>query len=216
MSVENSNTSIHLEQWFKGDRKSLDTLVQQNLPWIHARVSQRLGGLLRAKGDTCDYVQDAMVQFLQYAPHFVISDENQFRALLAKIVENALRKKHHWYTARRREIARERPLPSDTLLCLDPIREKVRTPSQSVGQHEDEAWIRLGMEFLDPDDRDVLVLRNWDNLSFVKIGEKLEMTADGARKRNKRAMLRLSKIVASLRKGEFDTILDKEDRKNQP
>lgn len=203
----NSETSINLEKWFHGNREGLDALVQRNLQWIHDRVRMRLGHLLRSKGDTCDYVQDAIVQFLQYAPKFLMSDENQFRALLAKIVENALRKKHDWFTARRRAISRERPLPGDTVLCLDPALDKVRTPSQSAGRHEDEAWLRMGMEFLDPDDREVLVLRNWDNLSHKEIGRRLEISEEAARKRNKRAMLRLSKVVLSLRKRKIDSLL---------
>ena len=94
------------------------------------------------KGETCDYVQDAIVQFLQYGPRFTISNDARFRGLLAKIVENVLCNKYHWFIARRREIARERPLPSDTVLNLDPPRHAVDSPSMAADKHEQEAWVR--------------------------------------------------------------------------
>jgi hypothetical protein len=59
-----------------------------------------------------DVVQEAAVQFLNYGLRFIISDDKRFRGLLARIVENVLRDKHDWFTAQRREIARQRPLPS--------------------------------------------------------------------------------------------------------
>jgi RNA polymerase sigma factor (sigma-70 family) len=203
-----SQTWLFLQQWNQGDQEGLNALVERHIPWIRAHVSRRLGPLLRKKGDTCDYVQDAMIQFLQYGPRIHLSDENHFRALLARIIENTLRKKHDWYTARRREIARERPLPSDTILCLDPQQVHVRTPSQSAGGHEEEAWIRLGMELLDPEDCEVLVLRQWDNLSFAEVGEHLGISTEAARKRNNRAVLRLSDVVLALRRRELDSLLE--------
>ena len=57
-------TSIYLQQWHQGDQKALDSLIERHLAWIHEKVRGRLGGLLREKGETCDYVQDAVIQFM--------------------------------------------------------------------------------------------------------------------------------------------------------
>jgi len=88
--------------------------LERHLPWIQKQVRLRLGSKLRAKGETCDYVQDAVVQFLHYGPRIMISSDRQFRALLARIVENALCDKHDWFTARRRDMTYEK--------LTDPVR----------------------------------------------------------------------------------------------
>lgn len=208
MTAGNTKTFQYLTQWHTGDRKGLDALLEHHLPWINAQVRKRMGPLLRGKGETCDYVQDAMVEFLRYGPRFTLSNEALFRALMVKIVDNALRHRHAWFTARRRDIAREHPLPSDTVLFLDSPEGLKQTPSQSAARHEQEAWIRLGMEFLDPEQREVLILRKWDNLSFPDIGKRLGITSTAARLRHNRALGRLGSVVCKLRSGELNRVVD--------
>lgn len=210
MSHGDSKTSLFLKQWHGGDQEGLDALLQRHLPWLHSKVHHRMGPVLRKKAETSDYVQDVVIQFLRDSPRFVLSNEGAFRALLLRIVENTLRDKHDWFTARRRAVARERPLPSDTILFLDAPQHPVKTPSKSVEQHEQEAWIRLGMEFLDSEDREVLVLRQWDNLSFEEIGERFGLKSNAAWKKHDRALCRLGEIVSTLRGGKATRIIEEE------
>jgi RNA polymerase sigma factor (sigma-70 family) len=215
MSKGGSKTSLFLKQWHGGDQKSLYELVQRHLPWIHANVRHRMGPVLKKKGETSDYVQDVLIQFMRDSPRFVLSNEVSFRALLLKIVDCTLRDKHDWYTARRRAVARERPLPSDTILDLDAGRRTVRTPSKSAAFHEQEAWIRLGMELLDPEDREVLVLRQWDELSFSEIGKQFGLKANAAWKKHDRAVCRLGEVVSALRSGDVNRIAEVDARDHE-
>jgi RNA polymerase sigma-70 factor (ECF subfamily) len=203
MKAGKKEATEFLQQWHSGDRQGLDALLERHLPWIHAHVRKRMGPVLRKKAETCDYVQDAMIQFLQYGPRFIISDDDAFRALMVRIVENALRDKNDRFTAYRRNIARERPLPPDTVLSLDPPKKRVGTPSRSAERHEREAWIRLGMEFLEPEDREVLVLRQWEKRPLAEIGERFGITEKGAWMRHNRALKRLGKIIWELRSGRL-------------
>ena len=205
--MRKTETSLSLQSWYSGSRKGLDTLLEHNLPWIHAHVRRRLGPLLRRKGETADYVQEAMVQFLKYGPRIQISDDGHFRALLVKIVENSLRNQHEWFTARRRAISREHPLPPDTYLCLDPPREGVKTPTQSAGRNEQEAWVRLGIELLEPESREIIVHKQWDSLSFIEIGKRLGISADAARMRYNRAVGHLADTVWKLRRGKITAVV---------
>lgn len=202
-----SNTVQMLQQWHSGDPKGLDELLKRHLPWLEQKVRYRLGPALKRKEETLDYVQEAMVQFLRYGPRFTISNEAHFRSLLLKIVENMLRNKADLYNARRREIAKERPLPPDTVLSLDPPQGSIKTPSMSAAQHEDEAWIRLAMELLDPDDQEVLFLRKWEKLPFADIGNRQGLTEAAARMKHNRAVVKLGENVWKLRNGKIDEIL---------
>ena len=203
-----TKTSLFLQQWHEGNQDGLNALLERHLPWIKGQVRKRLTPPLRNKAETVDYIQDVVVQFLHYAPKFTVSKDAQFRALLLRVVENTLMNKYEWYTARRRQMARERPLPSDTVLSLDPPERSFRTPSQSVARHEEEAWIRLAMEFLETDDREIIVLREWDKLPYAEIGARLDITANTARMRHDRAVIRLSEKVWDLRSGKLDRFLE--------
>lgn len=206
-----TKTSLYLEQWNGGDADGLKSLLERHLPWIHEHVPKRLGPLLRRKADASDYVQDVVVQFLQYGPRIHISDDNHFRALMIRIVENALCDKHDWYIARRRAHALDHPQPSDTVLSLDPPAGKtIPTPSKVAAKNEDEAWIHLGMELLDSAERELLVLRQWDELSFEEIGKRLDISQDAAWKRHNRAVHHLAKKVGLLRRRRIECLLGDE------
>jgi len=101
----------------------------------------------------------------------------------------------------------ERPLPPDTVLNLDSPRKTNESPSQAAQRNEQEAWIRLGLELLDPDDRTVIVLRDWEGLTFAAIAERLGTSYDSARMKYNRSFDKLTEKVWSLRHGNIDEAL---------
>lgn len=202
MSADGSETLDLLQRWQAGDRAALDALIQRDLPWIRARVHHRLGALLRARGETEDYVQEAMLEVLHYGPKFASESLHRFRALLARIIENMLRDRNDWYRAKRRTISREQPLPSDSILDLDRPDRSVTRPSVDAGRRETESLVRLALELLEPDDRKVLLLRQWDELSFPEIATRMGIAPDAVRMRFRRALPKLAQKVAALRLGQ--------------
>ena len=187
--------------------KEIDQILKQHLPWIQKYVHRKLGDFPRSKMDTGDIVQEATVNFLKYGPRFNVMNEKECRLLLCKIVENALRNKYEWFTACRRNMALERPLPPDSMLNLDPTHSTQETPSQIAAQHEEEAWLRLGLELLDPEEREVIVMHHWELLSFDRIGKIFGMSSEGARKKFVRALNILIRTVQSLKNGRLADII---------
>ena len=202
-----SPTSRFILEWHDGEAEGLERLLERHLSWIQAHVHRKLSHLLRRKVETGDIVQDAVVQFLRYGPRFHLSSDRQFRALLCRIVENVIRDKYDWFTAQRRAIALERPLPADTVLNLDPPDRGVESPSRIVAQHEQEAWVRLGLELLGHNEREVIVFRDWECLSFEEVGKRIGTSRDTARRRYLEAIFLLMDHVRSLREGKLDQIL---------
>lgn len=201
------NTIELLQRWHGGDRDALADLLARDLPWIRERVTRRLGTALKGKAESDDLVQDAMIEVLRYAPRFEISSRELFRGLLAQIVENVLRGRANWFNAQRRELARERPLPGDTVVNLDPPRDRVGTPSVAAGGAEEEARLRLALELLEPEDREILVLRQWRDLSFAEIAKELGIAEDAARMRFNRTLPKLASKMSLLRDGNIESLL---------
>jgi RNA polymerase sigma-70 factor (ECF subfamily) len=195
------DTRVLLQRWHAGDRQAIEALVGRDLEWIRGHVRARLGPLLRSRGETMDYVQDAVLDVLQYTPRFLTDDRRQFRALVARIVENHLRDAHDHHAAQRRTPARERPVPTDSVLDLGVAASTVTRPDAAAERNEQEAWVRLALELLEPADRQVLLLRQWQGLEFAVVGEHLGIAEDAARMRFQRALPKLAKQLEALRAG---------------
>ena len=96
-------------------------------------------------------------------------------------------------------------LPRDSVLHLDAAGRTVTRPSQHAERAENEQWIRLALELLSPDDRRVIVLRQWEELSFGDIGVQLGIGESGARMRYFRALPKLASAVEELAGGSVES-----------
>jgi RNA polymerase sigma-70 factor (ECF subfamily) len=188
-------------RWHKGERQALAQLLERDLPWLRDLIHRRLGPLLKRHGDTVDYVQDAMLEALSYGPKFVVSDLAQFRSLLARIVENMLRDRIEYLTAKKRDLGRQSPLPSGSVLDLDPAARSVTRPSEAADANENQTWVRLAVELLDPDDRKVILLREWHGLSFGDIAAEMGIQENTARMKFTRALPKLAEKLQKLKQG---------------
>ena len=202
MTDQASETMNLLMRWHRGDRAAIDQLIARDLPWIREQVHRRLGPALRARADTEDFMQDAMVEALNYSPRFVSQSQTRFRNIMVRIIENVLRDKNRWYQARRRAISKERPIPSDSVIDLDNPQESVTRPGERAQKNESELWVRLALEFLRPDDRKIILMRQWEDKSFAEISAELDITTETARMRFHRALPRLGRKIMELRAGK--------------
>ena len=193
------DTETLLRRWHAGDQRAVHELIQRDLAWIRSRVRRGLGDVLRQHGDTDDFLGHAVVDILAWTPKFVATDREVFRRLVARIVENSLRGQFETYTRMRRDRSRQQTLHDDAVLELQ--GRTGTTPSQHAGRQEEEAWLRLALDLIDPDDRDVIVLREWRGEPFATIGERLGVPENTARMRFQRALGRLSLQVDALRRG---------------
>ncbi len=208
MQEQPSETRLLLQRLRAGDRAALDALLERDLDWIRGYVRRRLGPALRSRLESADVVQEAMVEFLRHGPPFLVSDQQQFRRLAARVVENVIGHQYDWFTAQRRELQRERPLPSEDILDLDARRAPGGTPSKEAHRREREACVRLGLELLEAPDREAILLREWKGHSLAEMGTHLGITEDAARMRYQRAVRRLARKVRQLHSGNLAESLD--------
>ncbi len=192
-------TTAMLTRWHAGDQEALHELIDRDASWVHQQVRRRLGNELRQKLDSVDVVQDAMLEVLRYAPRFVAPDQPRFRALMVKVVENILRDRHAFFHARRRSMSRDAGAEGALAIAAD----SADSPSREAASNEETQWMRLGLELLDPDDRRAVVLRQWDELGFAEIGERMGLTENGARMKFQRAVAKLARKVSALRTGSW-------------
>jgi RNA polymerase sigma-70 factor (ECF subfamily) len=196
-----------LQRWHHGDESALNAILARDLDWIRARVAERCGEALKGRLETEDLVQEAMVEVLRYGPRFLMAGRDDFRGLMVRIIENVIRGQADHHNALRRQMARERPLPEGSVIALDGAARSVTRPSEAAQRSEREAMVRLALELLDREDREVLLLRQWKELSFAEIGAELGIGENGARMRFNRALPKLARKVDQLRSGSLGAAL---------
>ena len=206
------DTQDLLHRWHEGDAEALAALVERDRGWVEGRVRKRRGVALRRHGDTLDDFQELMLRALRYSPKFVCANRLQFRALLARMIENLVADKARSLGSRRHEVHVESL--SGSQLSLVPGVGDATGPVEAASRAEDIAWMRLGLEFLGDAERDVVWQRQFEERSFVEIAATAGATEDAVRMRFQRALLRLAAIVQRLRAGELDGLLA--DDANEP
>lgn len=201
--IDNDTRSL-LERWHAGSPEAQRALAEKNLDWVENRVRERLGTHLLRVGELRDFAHEALLDFLQYAPRFQVASGAQLRALLARVVENAIRDQDDfWFRAQRRAISQEMTLGSDSVVDLGARVRPATPPEEGAARNEMSALLRLAVELLDPADRKVVLLRHWDDLEFPVIAERLGVGEEAARKRYQRALPRVARLVERLQRGEL-------------
>ena len=209
--------SDDLRRWHAGDASAFDELIEREMPWIRELVKQRMGALLRRAESSSDIVQDVVVSILRTGPRFVISDQRQFRAFLARVAENVILDQHARLTAQRRDLRREEPLPSrDSVIVLDRGTTPVARPSEAAADDEQRALLWLSLRLVDPVDREVIELRDYEELAFGEIAERLGSTTDAVRMRYHRALPRLAQTLLELRHRRLGNVLGQQEDPQPP
>ena len=70
---------------------------------------------------------------------------------------------------------------------------------------ETRDWVRLALELLEAEDRKILIEREYEDRSFVDIGNDLGMTANATRMRWVRAVARLAELMRELQGGRIQS-----------
>ncbi|MBK9129684.1 MAG: sigma-70 family RNA polymerase sigma factor [Phycisphaerales bacterium] len=197
LTPDRADTVALLCRWHGGDHGALHVLVERYLPRVRQYVHRRLGDSLRRRADSGDVVQDAMLEFLRYSPRFQVENGRQFEALVLRIVDNVLRDQHDWYSRKRREIDRECSLPASSVLYLGSTSGSLR-PSEAAQANEKQALVRLSLELLRAGDRQIIILREYDGLTYPEIASRLAINEAAVRMRLSRALRRLGQKMREM------------------
>ena len=204
------HTSQLLSDFHAGDAEALHALMVDNLDWISSYVHRHLGGVVRRNAETGDVVQEVFLKTMRSGPQFVVSSQSMFRKLMARIITNTLISMARHYTAKARSPELEQPGGRDSLLYLDgasPVHP-VTEPIDRAARDEEAERIRLAMELLEPIDREILLLRDREELTYHEIGDRVGLAEEATRKRYTRGVQKLMKAVALLEDGKLEDALD--------
>jgi RNA polymerase sigma-70 factor (ECF subfamily) len=185
-----------------GNLQALGALLQSFQPYLLAIARRGVPGNLRGKYDGADVVQETLLEAHRGFAGFDGSDSDDFRVWLCGILKHNLLdliRRHR--DASKRSIDRERSLDAGLESgeysgdAIDPRP----TPWSLFIARESVSDLREALLRLPADEQAVIVLRNFEFLSFQEVGQRLERSPEAARKLWSRAIARLQHMLETTR-----------------
>ena len=174
----------------QGETEALDALARSCRQQAYIFALQLIGH----PDDALDVAQDAMVRFFRSLGRF--DPSRPVRPWLLRIVRNLVRDR-----ARRRRVRRTESLePADEALHFEPT-DSAPDPEALTARHELQALVWECLQELDPRYREVLVLRDYQDLSYADIATTLKIPRGTVMSRLHRARRLLQEAVLKRRSG---------------
>ena len=196
---DSSATRRLLSDVAAGDDSAFENLFSRNRRWLYRFVELRFDRRLRARVDPDDVVQETQLEAFRRLDDYLRRRPMPFRLWLQKTAYERLSKARRRHVrAARRSIMREMPLPDRSSRVL--LAHLLGKPEPSQGLSHQELIRRVGeaVAQLGEIDREILVMRSYEGLSYDEVAVILEIEPAAARKRYGRALLRLRKLLDDL------------------
>jgi RNA polymerase sigma-70 factor (ECF subfamily) len=197
IAPDSAETVLLLQQVQAGDRQAFERLFALFRPGLRQFVELRLDARIRARVDPSDVVQETHLEAFRRLQDFLRRRPMPFHLWLRKTAFERLLKIQRQHTeAAQRAVGREVALPEhSSLLLVRQLLQEGPSPSQHLVQQELVRRVRKALAQLGEEDREVLLMRNVEELSYQEVGCLLGIEPATARKRYGRALLRLRKVL---------------------
>jgi len=181
----------------RGDRQALGRLFEQFRPRLRQFLRVRMDGRLAARASESDVLQETYLDVSQQIDEYLRNPRVALYVWLRGVASQRLQKlaRRHVY-AERRSVSRERPLPAASSAAL--ARQLLAggsTPSQHLCGAEMRHRVHAALANLKPDDREIILLRDFEQLSNGEVADILELSDSAATMRYGRALFRLKELL---------------------
>lgn len=201
--IESQNslqTGVLLSLARQGDEAARGALLESYRSYLELLARVEIGRQLQKKLDTADLVQETFLEAHRNFSYFRGSETSEFaawlRGIMAAKVTNLLR---HYLGAQGRDIRRERGLEIDlensSRMFDRGLQASQSSPSQHVAKREHGLLLAAALAELPEDYREVIVLRNFEELDFAEVASRMNRTVDSVQKIWVRALGKLKKTM---------------------
>src|SRR5262249_34089499 len=205
MSADPRTNEELLDAARNGDDAALAVLVERHRGRLERMVRLRLDRRLQGRVDPADVVQDAYLAVRGKFPQYCADPRLPFFLWLRLEVRQNLLDVHRFHLGAQRrgggqEVSLRRgPLPPVTSLSLaEQLLGKLTTPSQAAMRAELKIRVQEALNSMDAHDREVLILRHFEELSNAETAQVLGIKPSAAVNRYVRALKRLKDVFQGM------------------
>jgi RNA polymerase sigma-70 factor (ECF subfamily) len=205
MTNDPSDTHDLLHCAAAGDPEALAHLFDRYRYRLRRMVKLRLDRRLQGRVDPSDVLQEAYLDLARRAPEYLANQTVPFFLWLRMLTGQRLLMIHRQHLgAQMRDAGQEVSLhggdaPQATSACLAAqLLGRFTSPTQAALRAELQAQLQQVLNDMDPLDREVLVLRHFEELSNNETAEVLGLQKAAASNRYIRALKRLKDTLSSM------------------
>jgi RNA polymerase sigma-70 factor (ECF subfamily) len=202
MLPNSSQTQELLDQARAGDHAAADRLLAQHREPVRRMIDLRLDPAIAARVDASDVVQEVLLEASRRLDLYLRSPNMPFHLWLRHIAKDHIIDAHRRHRqAQRRGVDREQPAAPAGLQDHSSIELAARfvdqelTPASAAMQQELQRRLHLAIAELDEDDREIVLMRHFEQLSNQDVAETLHLTEAAASMRHLRALRRLRELL---------------------
>jgi RNA polymerase sigma-70 factor (ECF subfamily) len=191
-----------LDRARQGESAAVERLLAQHREPVRRMIDLRLDPAIAARVDASDVVQDVLVEASRRLDDYLARPVMPFHLWLRHIARDHIidaHRRHH--QAQRRGVGREQPLVPAALAGQSSVElagqlmDPERTPASAAIQQEMERRLHAAIVALDEGDREVILMRHFEQLSNQDVAASLGLTEAAASMRYLRAMRRLRALL---------------------
>jgi RNA polymerase sigma-70 factor (ECF subfamily) len=183
----------------EGEGDALSTLLSTYQNYLRVLAATCLDREVRGKADPSDIVQEALLKAHEHFHEFRGTTEQEWLAWVRRILVNTLAELHRKYSLPGRRVRRERPIESlmerSSLALRNLLPAPGPSPSQEAQRRELGVVLADALSALDPADREVVILRNLQELEWAEIAARMERSPGAVRMLWSRALQRIAPLL---------------------
>jgi RNA polymerase sigma-70 factor (ECF subfamily) len=179
-----------------------DQLLARHRDALRRMIAMRLDPALAGRLDASDVVQEVMVEAHRRLKDYLENPAMPFHLWLRHIAHDHMIDAHRRHRqAQRRSLDREQPLnvalPHDrsSVELMVQLLDRERTPASAALQHELEQKLQVALARLEEDQREILLMRHFEQLSNQEVATALGLSEPAASMRYLRALRRLRDLM---------------------
>jgi RNA polymerase sigma-70 factor (ECF subfamily) len=202
MWPDSSQTQELLQQARQGDAAAVNALLERHRAALRRMVDLRMDRALSRRVDASDIVQDVMLEANRRLKEYLNNPAMPFHLWLRHMARDRLIDAHRRHrVSQRRSLDREQPLAAardldrSTLELAAQLCDDELTPAAAATWHELQRRFQQAVEQLDEQDREIVLMRHFEELSNQEAAQALGVTAAAASMRYLRAMRRLRGLL---------------------
>lgn len=204
MTESEPNLSERLERISEGDQDALADIFSRYRARLRKMVRMRMDTRLQGRVDPSDVLQEAFIDISRRAPEQSKRADMPFFLWLRMITYQKLLEVHRRHlSTQRRDATRDVSIYHDrsglnSRLLASQLLGQLTSASQMATRAEQQLMLEEVLNQMDPNDREILTLRHFEELTNGEVAQVLSLSKTAASNRYVRAVMRLKERLSEV------------------
>ena len=188
-----------------GESLAVEQLMDRHRNSLRRMIQLRLDQRLMQRMDVSDVIQDVLMEANRRLKDYLANPVIPFHLWIRQIAKDRIIDAHRRHrVSAKRSIDREQPHtgkgPPDqsTMELANQFRDQALTPAAAATQRELAEQIESAVQLLRENDREIILMRHYEQLNNQEIAQSLGLTEPAASMRYLRALKRLREVIEGL------------------